>query len=131
MFENHLKHYLIKNDLITNGLSTYKNEPAIFAYYIPKEADKPFLKFYIKSFEVYTKVDTRKLIFEYFNDDLDFYESNKFCHELVNMLDEVNFKTDEKGSLRFYLCDGPNYHINKMVETVFIIRGDIKNWELT
>ena len=127
IFERELISVLTQNGYISNGVSMYGDKPAIFPYYVSSKAAKPYIKFYTENYNVPTKSETKILVIEYVNDEIDLSESQKYSVEIINTLDARIFESDENGELRLYLSGNTSFE-GDTLKIRFILRGDLKLW---
>ena len=132
MFELHIISTLSENEYIKKGVSIHKDKPAIFPYYTPKEAFKPYILFYTNNYEVQTKSESKLLIVDYFNDDMVFEESQRITNEIVKSLDGAVITNEKYGEIRLFLSGNPQRMVSaeqiQSITTKFIVRGALKNW---
>lgn len=132
MFELHIISILSENGYIKTGVSEHKGKPAIFPYYTPKEAFKPYILFYTANYDVQTKAESKLLMVDYYNDEMSFEDSKHVIDEIVKSLDGIVIENEKYGELRLYLSGNPQRTISaEQVQSItikFILRGSLKNW---
>lgn len=132
MFELELKKRLMKNIFLVSGITEYKENPSIFAYYIPDDAKKPYIKFFTSDYRIPLKKETKLLTIEYMNDEMITEDIEHYGNEIINIFDNTIIKNEEFGDLRLFLFGKPvltNKEFNGFKISVdFIIRGPIKYW---
>lgn len=132
MFELQIISLLSDNEFIRKGVTEHRGKPAIFPYYIPKDAAKPYILFLTANYDVPTKSESKLLTVNYLDAGISFDESQRISNEIVRTIDGLSINSEKYGELRFYLSGNPQHVVTKesvhSVIVSFIVRGALKNW---
>lgn len=133
MFEIELKKMISNNIYLANGLTTYKEKPSIFPYYVPPEAIKPYILFYTTDYTIPLKTETKVLTIQYVtSEEMTREDIDKYIIEIINTFDNTKIINEELGDLRIYLSGKPCIDfidgMDLQISVNFIVRGQLKYW---